>query len=102
MQCAKTYDKRLEGKHFLFVYRDRMDNLVKCFEVYFGKENYQHLTGLDLVDKKGTVLAVFSRTSSDNMYKKVCYVAKGLNLHKLIIPQEILEVVSLEEYIFKG
>lgn len=206
MQCAKSYDKRLAGKQFLFIYRDRIDNFVKCFEVYFGKENYQHLTGLDLVDEKGVVrehvaelfydkclnnrlgkdeiqfkkdgttnlklvalpalmkiqeitkiaggyngirpyliadkvignvnfclgiirdsknnyyvpasslledikkltnnpsqvLAIFSKTTSDNVYKKVCYVAKGINLHKLTIPHEILKVVSLEDYIFKG
>lgn len=206
MQCAKVYDRRLAGNQFIFIYRDRMDNSVKCFEVYFGKENYQHLTGLELVDQKGfvrehvaelfydkclnnrlgkdeiqfkkdgttnlklvalpalmkiqeitkiaggyngirpyliadkvignvnfclgilkdskngyyvpassllddikkitnnpsQVLAIFSKVSSDNIYKNVCYVTKGLNLHKLKIPKEILEVVSLEEYVFKG
>lgn len=206
MQCAKIYDKRLVGKQFIFIYRDRVDNVVKCFEVYFGKENYQHLTGLELVDEKGVVrkhiaelfydkclnnrlgkeevqfkkdgttnlklaalpalmkiqeitkvvgeyngirpyliadkvignvnfclgilkdsrndyyvpasslledikklvntpsqvLAILSKLPSDDVYKKVCYVAKGLNLHKLTMPQEIFKLMSLEEYIFKG
>ena len=206
MQCAKNYDKRLAGKQFIFIYRDRADNTIKYFEVYFGKENFQHLTGLELVDEKGSirehvaelfynkclnnrlgkdeiqfkkdgttnlklaalpalmkiqeitkivggyngmrpyliadkvignvnfclgilkdskknyyvpassllenikqltnnssqVLAIFSKLPSDDVYKKVCHVAKWLNLHKLTIPHEILEKVSLEEYVFKG
>lgn len=206
MQCAKTYEKRLAGKQYVFIYRDRADNAVKYFEVYFGKENYQHLTGLELVDKKGNVrqhvaelfydkclnnrlskdeiqfkkdgttnlklaalpalmkiqeitkiaggyngirpyliadkvignvnfclgilkdskknyyvpasslledikkltnnpsqvLAIFSKNPSDNVYNKICYVAKGLNLNKLTMPEEIHEQVSLEAYVFKG
>jgi len=206
MQCAKAYDKRLAGKQFIFIYRDRADNHIKYFEVYFGKGNFQHLSGLELVDEKGDirnhvaelfydkclnnrlgkneiqfkkdgttnlklaalpalmkiqeitkivggyngirpylvadkvignvnfclgiikdskkdyyvpasslledikkmtnnpsqVLAIFSKLPSDDVYKKVCYVAKGLNLHKLTMSQEILNQVSLEEYIFKG
>lgn len=206
MQCAKIYEKRLAGKQFIFIYRDKLDNAVKYFEVYFGKENYQHLTGLELVDEKGVVrnhvaelfyvkclnnrlgknevqfkkdgttnlklatlpalmkiqaitkiaggyngirpyliadkvignvnfclgilkdskndyyvpasslledikkltntpsqvLAIFSKIQSDSVYKKVCYVTKGLDLHKLKLPNEIFELVSLEEYIYKA
>ena len=39
MQCAKIYEKRLVGRQFIYIYRDKFDNTVKCFEVYFGKEN---------------------------------------------------------------
>lgn len=55
MRCAKWYDSNLLNKKFLIIYRDRKDNLVKSLEIYFGKENYQHLTGIELVDKQGNV-----------------------------------------------
>ena len=55
MRCAKRYDSNLLNKKFLIIYRDRKDNLVKSLEIYFGKENYQHLTGIELVDKRGNV-----------------------------------------------
>lgn len=55
-----------------------------------------------MTNNPSQVLAIFSKLPSDDVYKKVCYVAKGLNLHKLTMSQEILNQVSLEEYIFKG
>ena len=206
MQCAKIYNKKLAGNKFIFIYRDKLDNDIKFFEVYFGKENYQHLTGLELIDEEGNVrehvaelffdkcinnrlgkneiqfkkdgtvnlklaalpvlmkihevtkiaggyngirpylvadklvgnvnfclgliqdsnndyyvpasslledikkltnapsqvLAIFSKENSESRYKKLCHVAKGLNLNNLKIPQEIMELISLEYYIPKS
>ncbi len=206
MQCAKVYNKKLVGKKFIFIYRDKLDNDVKFFEVYFGKENYQHLTGLELIDEEGNVrehvaelffvkcvnnrlgkneiqfkndgttnlklaalpalmniqgvtkivgdyngsrpylvadklvgnvnfclgllqdlnndyyvpasslledikkltnapsqvLAIFSKENFEHTYKKICHVAKGLNLNNLKIPKEIMEMISLEHYVSKS
>jgi len=206
MQCAKDYDRRLKGKQFIFIYRDSVDNSVRYFEVYFAKENYQHLTGVELIDRTGKirkhvadlfyekclhnrlgkneiqfkkdgttnlklaalpalmkiqeitkiagnyngirpyliadkvigninfclgilkdtkedyyvpastlledikkltnapsqVLAIFSKETSESVYKKICHVAKGLNLNKLKMTEEIMGLISLEEYIPKG
>jgi len=55
MRCAKQYERNLLNKKFLIIYRDKKDNLVKSLEIHFGKENYQHLTGIELVDKRGNV-----------------------------------------------
>lgn len=205
MQCAKSYNKKLAGRKFIFIYRDKADNNIKFFEVYFGKENYQHLTGLELLDADGKVrehvaelfyekclnnrlgkneirfkqdgttnlklaalpmltkiqevtkiaggyngirpylvadkivgnvnfclgllqdskydyyvpvsslledikkltnepsqvLAIFSKDNLENIYKKICHVAKGVNLNHLTIPEQIMELISLEEYIPK-
>jgi len=55
MRCAKQYEKNLLEQLFLIIYRDKKDNQVKSLEIYFGKENYQHLTGLELVDRHGNI-----------------------------------------------
>lgn len=53
MRCAKQYEKNLLGKSYLVIYRDRIDNQIKHLEIYFGEENYQHLTGIELIDEDG-------------------------------------------------
>ena len=47
------------------------------------------------------VLAIFSKQKYDDIYKEVRYVAKGINLHNLIIPQHISQKISLDNYIPK-
>ncbi len=206
MNCAKTYNEKLLDKKFIIIYRDRVDNTIKFFEIYFGKENYQHLTGIELIDTNGNVrkhvaelfydkclknqlgkneiqfkkdgttnlklqalpvmmkiqtvtkitggyngdrpyliadkiagnvnfclglikdsnndyyvpssslledikkltreqsqvLAILSKESSENTYKNIRHVAKGLNLSKLNVPKEIVDIISLKNYIPKG
>ena len=55
MRCAKQYRDNLLGKTFIIIYRDRVDNLMKFLEIYFGSDNYQHLTGIELLDEEGNV-----------------------------------------------
>ena len=55
MRCAKQYERNLLGRSFLVIYRDRVDNLIKELEIYFGEDNYQHLTGIELIDNDGKV-----------------------------------------------
>jgi len=55
MRCAKQYEKNLLGKNYLVIYRDRIDNIIKEIEIYFGEENYQHLTGIELLDEEGKI-----------------------------------------------
>ena len=37
MKCAKEYNRNLAGKKFIIIYRDKVDNGIKFFEIYFGK-----------------------------------------------------------------
>lgn len=53
MNCAKQYHENLENKIFLIIFRDRSDNLIKYLEISFKRENYQHLTGVDMIDENG-------------------------------------------------
>ena len=55
-----------------------------------------------LANDASQVLAIFSKESTENIYKKVRHVAKGLNLNKINIPQEIGDMISLEDYISKA
>ena len=206
MECAKKYKENLLNKKYIIIYRDRQDNSIKFFEIYFGKENYQHLTGIELIDSNGKVrkhvaglffdkclnnrlakneiqfkkdgttilklqalpvmmkiqsvtkitggyngnrpyliadkvvgnvnfclgliqdshndyyvpasslledikkltreqsqvLAIFSKECSDNVYKNVRHVTKGLNLNNLDMPLEINNMISLEKYVSKN
>lgn len=37
---AQTYKNNLAGKYYLYIFENR------CFEMYFGTDNYMHLTGV--------------------------------------------------------
>lgn len=53
--CAKEYKKRLANTKLLIIYRDRISNDICYIEVIFRPSNYQHLTGLILLDNEGKV-----------------------------------------------
>lgn len=55
MQCAKHYNANLLDKQFILIYRGPNDNQVKSLELVFKKANYQHLTGIELIDEDGNV-----------------------------------------------
>lgn len=50
--AAKEYKEKLEGKNLLFVYLN--GNHIESFETLFQGNNFQHLTGLEMLDSRGT------------------------------------------------
>lgn len=66
LNCAKQYEQKLLNKNLLIIYRDRQINRIRHIEVAFYEKNFQHLTGLELVDEAGNVL----RNQSENFYRK--------------------------------
>lgn len=204
LNCAKQYKQRLLNKKLLIIYRDRQDNIIRYIQVIFHERNYQHLTGLELVDKKGNVLynqsknffrkcienklgleefrfkqdgttqlklaalpmlldvskitkitgdynnirpylyvdkvmggvnfclglsrendvyvpssalledikkltgapsqvlAILEKDINDDIYCRVKHVAKGVNLNKVVMPQEIKEMICLDSYVYQG
>ncbi len=204
LNCAKQYKQRLLNKKLLIIYRDRQDNIIRYIEVIFHERNYQHLTGLELVDKNGNVLynqsknffrkcienklgleefrfkqdgttqlklaalpmlldvskitkitgdynnirpylyvdkvmggvnfclglsrendvyvpssalledikkltdapsqvlAILEKDINDDIYCRVKHVAKGVNLNKVVMPQEIKEMICLDSYVYQG
>ena len=82
LNCAKKYQQNLLNKMLLVIYRDRYDNKIRFIEVIFHKRNYQHLTGLELIDKNGKVL----RNQSLNFYRKC--IENKLGLHEFRFRQD--------------
>lgn len=66
LNCAKQYQQKLLNKKLLIIYRERKDNVIRYIEVVFYERNYQHLTGLELIDKDGNVL----HHQAVNFYRK--------------------------------
>lgn len=66
LNCAKQYQQKLLNKKFLIIYRDREDNMIRYIEVVFHEKNYQHLTGIELIDSEGNVL----HHQAINFYRK--------------------------------
>ena len=54
------------NKKLLIIYRERQDNVIRYIEVVFLARNYQHLTGLELIDKDGNVI----HNQSMNFFRK--------------------------------
>ena len=75
LNCAKQYQQKLLNKKLLIIYRDRKDNVIRYIEVIFYERNYQHLTGLELIDKQGSVL----HNQSVNFYRKCIENKLGLD-----------------------
>ena len=42
--------------NYLFIYRERTDNSIRFFEALFLPRNFQHLTGLELMDEDGKLI----------------------------------------------
>ncbi len=74
LNCAKLYEKKLVNKKLIIIYRERKNNEIRYIEVIFQKRNYQHLTGLELIDKRGRVL----HNQSMNFYRKCIENKLGL------------------------
>lgn len=51
-----------------------------------------------LTDMPSQVLAIFSKEEGETVYKNVRYVAKGVNLNNVKLPERINKEISLEKY----
>lgn len=55
-----------------------------------------------LTSSPSQILAIFEKDIDSDLYSTVKHVAKGLNLHHLILPPEISSKISLEHYVYRG
>lgn len=53
---AKQYSKSLLNKNFLFIYRDRESNSIQFFETVFLARHFQHLCGVEFINKDEEVV----------------------------------------------
>lgn len=87
MKNAKHYKQNLLNKTFLIIYKDRISNDIKTLALIFEEKHYQHLIGIELIDKDGVV--------------RPC-VSKGVNLLNIKMPVDVKIKISLENYINKN
>lgn len=62
---AMEYEKNLNNRNFIFIFKNRTTNQIEYFESVFLNRNFQHLTGLIFLDKSGNPLS-----NSTYFYKK--------------------------------
>jgi len=62
---AKIYNKKLENESMLVVYKVD-DTEFAHIEIVFVANNYQHLTGVELIDTEGNII----KFQSENFYRK--------------------------------
>lgn len=74
LNCAKQYQQNFLNKKLLIIYRDKQCNNIRYIEVIFHERNYQHLTGLELIDSNGNLLS----NQSLNFYRKCMENKLGL------------------------
>lgn len=53
IKCGKEYKKRYANTKILIIYRNRENNEIESIEIVFRPSNFQHLTGLQLLDAGG-------------------------------------------------
>ena len=75
LNCAKQYKQKLLNKKLIVIYRERKDNTIRYIEVSFYERNFQHLTGIELLDKDGNVLY----HQALNFYRKCIENKLGIN-----------------------
>lgn len=66
ISCAKQYSEHLLDQKMLVIFRDQKTNSISWIEILFLKRHYQHLTGIELLDSKGQVIA----HQSENFFRK--------------------------------
>lgn len=55
--AAKDYDRLLNGYNYIFIYKNRTTNQIEYFETVFLGRNFQHLTGVEFIDKHGNQIS---------------------------------------------
>lgn len=76
-KCIKIYDENLKNKKVMFIAENK-NRKLEIEEMFFGKRNFYHLTGVTVLDKTGKKLSpnnfydllIKSRINYSNLVKK--------------------------------
>lgn len=66
INCAKQYSEHLLDQKLIVIFRDRVTNSISWIEILFLDRNYQHLTGIELINDAGQVI----EHQSENFFRK--------------------------------
>lgn len=96
---AKDYRESLEGQNYLFIFRNRSDNSIGYFESVFLPRNFQHLTGLDMIDENGNIdnkpLLFYERCLSGKLSDKtIKFRSDGTSFMKLEALPKVVNFIS--------
>lgn len=98
MNCAKQYDNNLKDKQYIILFRCRQTNKIQYIEVKFEDINYQHLTGIEMLDSTGqirkNVSSLFYSKCIRNTLKKeeICFKSDGTSHLKLFALPVIMNI----------
>lgn len=101
MNCAKQYASNLLGKKYLIIYQNKADNIIQYMEIQFEANNYQHLTGIELIDKSGVplknVASLFYKKCLSNTLKKneIQFKSDGTTPLKLLALPSIMNIQKI-------
>ena len=86
-------DKVIGGVNFCLGLSKEDDGYVPSSALL---ENIKNLT-----DAPSQVLAILEKEIGDGIYSTIKHVAKGVNLNNLTLPNDIKQLISLENYVSK-
>lgn len=101
INCAKKYKNILLNKTLLIIYKERMTNVIKYIEVSFYERNYQHLTGIELIDKqkqriKGQSVNFFRKCLNGKIgLKEIQFRADGTTPLKLLALDVLMDITKV-------
>ena len=63
---------------------------------------FRHLHNIKkLTDTPSQVLTIFEKDKDSDKYSIIKHVAKGLNLNNIHLPDDINQMISLENYVYR-
>lgn len=98
MNCAKQYDSNLKDKQYIIMFKNTQINEIQYIEVKFEDINYQHLTGIEMIDSDGqirkNVSSLFYSKCIRNTLKKdeICFKKDGTTHLKLLALPVIMDI----------
>lgn len=101
-EAAKDYAKMLEGVNYLFIFRDRENSKIDFFETVFLPRNFQHLTGIDMIDSDGNIIkepTYFYKKCLNNRIKEteIVFRADGTTQQKLQALPKLIRFLRLSK-----
>lgn len=101
LNCAKRYAQNLEGKNYIIIYRERISNDIKSIEIQFDADNYQHLTGIELIDVNGNIRSnaaglFYSKCVKNRLRKdEICFRKDGTTNLKLMALPVLMDIQKI-------
>ncbi|MCR5726910.1 MAG: hypothetical protein K6G24_05540 [Lachnospiraceae bacterium] len=99
IRYSKRYHDTLANRRYLIIFRDPEQNRLEALEVYFSSKNYQHLTGLDMVDRNGKIREHCAKEFFDKC-TNATITAKDVEIHdRSVFDMKVENLPCVTEFI---